>query len=383
MTELLDAGRMLELAEQAAVAGDLESADELLRGVARIQEAELGALHPDLANTLNNLAIVAEKKGRLSDAETFFRRAVAIATASLPADHPMIAASRENLEAFCRARGVPLETPASTTLPAPEATPGPDAFASDDGAGAAGTPAEVKAVEAGPVSQATPPQPVSPWQEVRAATPVPSEPLPPAPRRGARALAWLAIGVVVITTAFLATQPWSSREAPAPAPTVVVATPRAAEPAPPPLTEPPARAAPVERAQPPTVAPQRDPRDTPTNQRPAPSPSPDAVTLATAQLCQTFSTSGDGWRCDAAGDQVSPGPLVLYTRVRSASDGVVVHRWYRGDTLQQSVKLTTRANTTQGYRTYSRQTVDDGSEWRVEVRSANADLLYERRFAVR
>ena len=73
----------------------------------------------------------------------------------------------------------------------------PDAFPSDDRAGEAGTPAEVKAVEAGPVSQATPPQPVSPSQEVRAATPAPSEPLPPAPRRIARSLAWVAIGVVV------------------------------------------------------------------------------------------------------------------------------------------------------------------------------------------
>ena len=384
MTELLDARRMLELAERAAVADDFESADELLRSVARIQEAELGALHPDLANTLNNLAVVAEKRGRLSDAETFYRRAVAIATASLPVDHPMIAASRENLEAFCRARGVPIETPALTTLPAPDATPVPDAFPSDDGAGEAGTPVEIKAVEAGSVAQATPPQPVPPSPEVRAATPAPSEPPRPAPRRIAGSLAWVAIGVVVVVTAtFLATRPWSSRETPAPAPTAVVATPGAAEPAQPPITAPPARDAPAERARPPTVNPQRDPRDTPTNQRPAPSPSSDAVTLATAELCQIFSTSGDGWRCDPAGDQVSPGPMVLYTRVKSATDAVVVHRWYRGDTLRQSVKLATQANMRQGYRTYSRQTVNDGSEWRVEVRSANGDLLYERRFAVR
>ncbi len=113
MSELQDAGRMLEAAEQAAIAGDFASADELLRGAARIQEAELGPLHPDLANTLNNLAIVAEKTGRLDDAETFYRRAVAIASASLPADHPMVAASRENLEDFCRARGLPIDAPRS------------------------------------------------------------------------------------------------------------------------------------------------------------------------------------------------------------------------------------------------------------------------------
>ena len=99
---------MLELAERAAAADDLAFADELLRGAARIQEAELGPLHPDLANTLNNLAIVAEKTGRLDDAETFYRRAVAIVSASLPVGHPMIVASRENLEDFCRARGLPI-----------------------------------------------------------------------------------------------------------------------------------------------------------------------------------------------------------------------------------------------------------------------------------
>ena len=97
---------MLEVAEHAATGGDFASADELLRGAARIQEAELGPLHPDLANTLNNLAIVAEKMGRPGDAETFYRRATAIASASLPADHPMVADSRQNLEDFCRARGL-------------------------------------------------------------------------------------------------------------------------------------------------------------------------------------------------------------------------------------------------------------------------------------
>ena len=117
--------------------------------------------------------------------------------------------------------------------------------------------------------------------------------------------------------------------------------------------------------------------------RPAPPPSSGAITLATAKLCQTFSTRGDSWRCDPAVDPVSPGPVVLYTRVRSPRDAIVVHRWYRGDTLRQSVKLAIRANATEGYRTYSRQTVDGGAYWRVEVSSAKGDLLHKQRFAVR
>ena len=102
-----------------------------------------------------------------------------------------------------------------------------------------------------------------------------------------------------------------------------------------------------------------------------------------AQLCRTFSTSGASWQCDPAVDPVSPGVIVLSTRVRSPRDAVVVHRWYRGDALRQSVKLMIRANATAGYRTYSRQTVDAGADWRVEVTGENGDLLHERRFAVR
>ena len=115
MTEQQDARHLLERAERAATAGDLVSADELLRGAARIQEQELGAHHPDLASTLNNLAIVAEKTGSSSEAESFYRRAAAITAAALPSDHPMTVASRQNLEDFCRARGLSVDAPAVTT----------------------------------------------------------------------------------------------------------------------------------------------------------------------------------------------------------------------------------------------------------------------------
>jgi hypothetical protein len=80
---------------------------------------------------------------------------------------------------------------------------------------------------------------------------------------------------------------------------------------------------------------------------------------------------------------VAPGPIVLYTRVRSPRDTAVVHRWYREETVRSSVKLTIRANAAAGYRTYSRQTLDREGEWRVEVASADGDLLHEQRFTVR
>jgi hypothetical protein len=108
-----------------------------------------------------------------------------------------------------------------------------------------------------------------------------------------------------------------------------------------------------------------------------------AITLATVQVCRTLSASGANWKCDPAGDPASPGQMVLYTRVRSPREAVVVHRWYQGATLRQSVRLNVRASATEGYRTYSRQTVHPGEDWRVEVLSAAGDLLHQQRFAVR
>ena len=109
---------------------------------------------------------------------------------------------------------------------------------------------------------------------------------------------------------------------------------------------------------------------------------PVPVALVTAQLCRKLSTNGS-WQCDPASDSVAAGQLAFYTRVKSPRDTVVVHRWYRGNVLRRSVELEIRANANEGYRTFSRQTVDAGEEWRVEVRSASGDLLHEQRVSVR
>ena len=60
------------------------------------------------------------------------------------------------------------------------------------------------------------------------------------------------------------------------------------------------------------------------------------------------------------------------------------HRWYRGDRLRQVVELPIRPNTTDGYRTFSRNTVDDqgAGNWRVELRTIDGVLLHEERFVV-
>jgi Protein of unknown function (DUF2914)/Tetratricopeptide repeat len=347
MTEQQDARHLLEQAERAATAGDLVSADELLRNAARIQEEELGPLHPDLANTLNNLAIVAERTGSSSEAETLYRRATAIAAAALPSGHPMIVASRQNLEDFCRARGLSIDAPAVTT-------PTRD------------TEREVNAAAPRP-------------NPGRPATIAPQElPPDPTPGRASHLLQWVVTGAVVLVAAvLLLLRPWSSRDASSPAPPPGPAAAQPAEAVPPRIAAPPTRPAPIEPSAPPASAPPRDDRNVPTNKAPAAG----GIAVATAQLCRTFSTSGSNWRCDPVGDTAAPGPMVFYTRVRSPRATAVVHRWYHGGTLRQSVMLTIQANAREGYRTYSRLTVDEG-DWRLEVRSADGNLLHEQRFAV-
>jgi hypothetical protein len=346
---------MLSDAERAASSGDLASAEELLRHAAELQEAELGPLHPDLANTLNNLAIVAEKTGRRDDAENFYRRAVAIASASLSPDDPMVAASRQNLEEFCRAHGLPFDRPAVAEPAIVEPAVSEPAVSKP---AAATTPAPPATAAAPPAPAAAPPAPAS----------APAAPPPVASPQTSRVLPALAIAAVALVAAvvFIA-RPRPPRElsgsVPAAAPPAEETTSRPAEPPPQPTS---GRVAP-EAAPPPTID-------------RAPAPAHAAIALVSVQLCRTFSTSD--FRCGPAGDSTAPGPIVLYTRVRSPRDSVIIHRWFRGDTLVKSAQLRIGANAAEGYRTYSRETVESG-DWRVEVRTAEGELLHEQRLAVR
>ena len=372
MSDRRDARDMLERAEQAATAGDFASADELLRSATRIQEETLGPLHPDLANTFNNLAIVAEQTGNLDDAEMFYRRAVAIASASLPPEHPMVVASRENLESFCRARGVSIDAPTPLS-PTPDTDVGPETSIAEPPPVAATTPAPERPASAADTAEVPPATSVTPRSIPGPSLPVAPNPISGAPvaARGSHLAVWVAMAVVLLLAVLLVVRPWSSRNTSAPASSDVV-PPR-------PDARPPTPATPEPQA-PPKTAPLPDNRGVAGS--PPSAPLPGAVTLVAAELCRSLSTNERNWRCDRVGNAVAPGPLVFYTRVRSARAGTVMHRWYHGDTVRQSVRLAIGANASEGFRTYSRQTVKPG-DWRVEVRSADGNLLAEQRFSVR
>ena len=105
MPDTRDPQAVIAAAEQAALAGDYAAAERLLREAAELQEATLGPLHPELANTLNNLGVVYEVTEKPDEAERSFRRAFEIAAAVLSPDHPFVATSRKNLEDFAPRAG--------------------------------------------------------------------------------------------------------------------------------------------------------------------------------------------------------------------------------------------------------------------------------------
>ncbi len=383
MPEPRDVQTVVNAAEQAAAAGDYASAEKLLREAAALQEASLGPLHPDLANTLNNLAVVCEITKKPADAERFFRRAWEIAKAALEPDHPFVATSRKNLEDFCKARGKPVDPPVAAPIN-----------------GAPGAPAPPVPRDPRPTpTKIAKPAPSVPPERASSEQPRPAEPTGwPRP---------LTVGAMIaggLVVAFIATplfrpndpveSPPASPSAPAPASgaeaSAKAAAPATTTPASSPGTPTPAGAS--REAKPTPPAPPSASPSKPTAAAAKPSARAStrlAPVVVTARLCKGLSTgeisSGGDWRCVPPGQPAGPGALYFYTRLKSPADTTVQHRWYRGDRLRQVVELRIRANTTAGYRTYSRNTVNDldPSDWRVELRTTDGVLLHQERFTVR
>jgi hypothetical protein len=361
-----------EAAEQAAAAGDYASAERFLREAANLQEATLGPLHPDLANTLNNLGVVCEITDKPVEAEHCFRRAWGISSAVLQPDHPFVITSRKNLEDFCNARGKPVDLPAAPTIR--ESLP---SFVAEDPGQTVAAPDEV------PLERqlSEPPQRIATW---------------------ARPLAAGVLIAAVVFMAFIGGTTWfrSTDQVPSSPENLNVSSPKE-------MTKTaPATMAPVAFDPPESEVRTEDrvaanPKTGAKTVTPPPPPAAEesqtqaasASTLpsvAAAQLCSDLSTAGAvnpsiDWRCVPADSPVDPGSLFFYTRLKSPTGTTVQHRWYRDDRLHRVVELPIRVNTAVGYRTYSRSTVDNQGtgDWRVELRTRDGVLLHEERFVVR
>ena len=346
----------MDAVEQAANAGNYAAAEPLLREAALLQEASLGPLHPDLANTLNNLAVVCELTGKMADAEQFYRRAYAVASTALAPDDDLVATSERNLRDFCETQGLPLELQKQAPTVAPEREV--------PVAASAAVPIERSSPENLPPPIVSPPPSVvgqvSPSHSAR--------PLP------VRLLSAAALLLVTLIAAYL----WFRADAPGSSSTL---SPMPVEANPTPLPP----SAPVTPTPVPPAAPPAPSSSIAAPKSPAPRPAPTLITPAVveAQLCRDLSRGGT-WRCEPASSPVDPGRLFFFTRLKAASNTTVHHRWYRGDRLVQTVNLRIQASASNGFRTYSQNTVNAGAgDWRVELTAANGAVLHELRFVVR
>lgn len=102
----------------------------------------------------------------------------------------------------------------------------------------------------------------------------------------------------------------------------------------------------------------------------------------TADLCASLETGGRVWRCAPVDTPATPGRLSFVTRIASPRGARLQHRWSREGDVRQSVRLSVAASPTEGYRTFSRQTVTPGA-WSVAVLDADGVVLQELRFEVR
>ncbi|CAN0557844.1 unnamed protein product, partial [Ectocarpus sp. 12 AP-2014] len=76
--------------------GKYEEAEPLYEQSQAIREKVLGPEHPDVAQSLNNRAVLLESQGKFAEAEPLYGRATAIWEKALGAEHPNVATVLNN-----------------------------------------------------------------------------------------------------------------------------------------------------------------------------------------------------------------------------------------------------------------------------------------------
>ena len=84
-------------------AGQYDRAVVVAKKALEVAEKDVGPNHPDVALSLNNLALLYATQGQYAQAEPLYRRSLAISERALGPDHPDVATSLENLAALYRA----------------------------------------------------------------------------------------------------------------------------------------------------------------------------------------------------------------------------------------------------------------------------------------
>jgi CHAT domain-containing protein/tetratricopeptide (TPR) repeat protein len=95
--DLDEATRLNKEVESLYSGGKFQEAVPLAERSLELREKALGAMHPDVAESLNNLAALYQAQGAYARAEPFLVRALAIHEKALGATHPDVAASLNNL----------------------------------------------------------------------------------------------------------------------------------------------------------------------------------------------------------------------------------------------------------------------------------------------
>ncbi|HXG24111.1 MAG TPA: tetratricopeptide repeat-containing protein [Chthonomonadales bacterium] len=84
-------------------AGKYDRAVRVAQKALQVAEQNVGPDHPDVATSLNNLAVLYDTQGDYAKAEPLYKRALAIWEKALGPDHPDVATILENLAALYRA----------------------------------------------------------------------------------------------------------------------------------------------------------------------------------------------------------------------------------------------------------------------------------------
>src|SRR2546428_5266359 len=100
-----DTARLNQEVQSLYDAGRYNEAMPLADHTLRIREKTLGPDHPDVAASLNNLALLYRTKGDYAQAEALHQRALRIREKTLGPDHPDVAASLNNLALLYRTKG--------------------------------------------------------------------------------------------------------------------------------------------------------------------------------------------------------------------------------------------------------------------------------------